>query len=464
MGADEKMHRLRLAGSCQSQGEGAAGIPIATTSVPEIVRRESLRWLARIKHLPLTDGNWTYLRPARKSDPAQGWKLHISATILSATEVFARVEPILRKNDAFSKIPGRLELLRSLNSGLVDFSQIGKFLTVYPQSTSVALKLARELHRATRGLPGPRIPFDARYREESLVYYRFGAFRSSADGKPGFIHAPRGKRYRDKRAPGQAVPHWLEDPFQRSRAKSSKWGGLISRQLLVFKAKAQRGKGGVYEAVDLSVLPVRRVIIKEGRRHGETNWDGRDGYALVKHEARVLRKLRKAGLPVPEIFQEFTQNGNRYLVLERITDRPLLPAKRMQPPKTSWRRAKRILELLGSMLDKVHAAGWVWRDCKPSHILFHGRKLRLIDFEGACRIGETEILPWGSPDYIPPPNREKLSRRPGTLEDDYALGVIAFQFLSGRFPPSSSCRRASIYKETRCPNRLRSRIEGMLHV
>ena len=155
-------------------------------------------------------------------------------------------------------------------------------------------------------------------------------------------------------------------------------------------------------------------------------------------------------------------NGNRYLVLEKITDRPLLPAKRMQPARTSWRQAEKILDHLGSMLDKVHAAGWVWRDCKPSHILFHGGKLRLIDFEGACRIGETEILPWGSPDYIPPPNREKFSRRAGTLEDDYALGVIAFQFLSGKFPPRSSRRRASIYKETRCPDRLRSRIERML--
>ena len=414
--------------------------------------------------MPLSDGNWSYSRYARADDSAQGWKLHVSATILSAREVFSLAEPTLRKNDALFKVPCRLELLKSLNSGLPDFSQIGKFLTVYPRSTDEALKFARELHRATRGLPGPRIPFDARYRQESLVYYRFGAFRSSADGTPGFIHAPGGRRYRDKRAPGQAIPRWLEDPFQRSRAKSSKWRGLISRQLLVFKAKAQRGKGGVYEAVDLSVLPVRRVIIKEGRRHGETNWDGRDGYALVKHEALVLRKLRKADLPVPEIFQEFTQNGNRYLVLERITDHPLLPAKRMQPPRTFWRRAERILELLGSMLDNVHAAGWVWRDCKPSHILFHGGKLSLIDFEGACRIGETEILPWGSPDYIPPPYRGKFSRRAGTLEDDYALGVIAFQFLSGKFPPRSSRRRASIYKETRCPNRLRSRIERMLNV
>jgi hypothetical protein len=428
------------------------------------VRRPLLHWLARIKHLPLSDGNWSYSRPARGDDPAQGWKIHVSATVLSAAEVFARAEPILRRNDVLFKVPCRLELLRSQNSGLADFSQIGKFLTVYPRSTDEALELAHKLHRATRGLPGPRIPFDACYRRESLVYYRYGAFRSSPDGTPGFIRAPGGRRYRDNRAPGRAVPDWLDDPFQKSCLKGSKWRGLISRELLVFKAKAQRGKGGVYEAVDLSVLPVRRVIIKEGRRHGETNWDGRDGYALVKHEAQVLRKLRKAGLPVPEIFREFTHSGNRYLVLERITGRPLLAARRVQPPKASCRRAERILEQLGPMLSRMHAAGWIWRDCKPSHIFVRRGKVQFIDFEGACRIDQTASLPWGSPDYVPPRDHGEFSRRAGTLEDDYALGVIAFQFLSGKFPPSSSGRRASIYKATRSPASLRSRIESLLQV
>ncbi|MEY2488139.1 MAG: hypothetical protein QOC70_81 [Verrucomicrobiota bacterium] len=426
------------------------------------MRRPSLHWLARIKRLPLSDGSWSYSRPLRADDPAQGWKLHVSATILSAAEVFARAEPILRKHDALFKVPCRLELLRSLNSGLADFSQIGKFLTIYPRSTDEALELARELHRATRGLPGPRIPFDARYCKESLVYYRYGAFRRSVDGTPGYIYSPKRRRYRDKRAPGRAVPRWLEDPFQKSPANNPKWRGLLLRELLVFKAKAQRGKGGVYEAVDLSVLPVRRVIIKEGRRHGETNWDGRDGYALVRHEAQVLGKLRRAGLPVPEVFREFTQNGNRYLVLERISGRPLLAAKRVQPAKTSWRRAERILEQLKPILSMMHAAGWTWRDCKPSHILIHRGTVRVIDFEGACRISQTELLPWGSPDYIPPQSQGKFSRHAGTAEDDYALGVIAFQFLSGKFPPATAQRRAALYRRSHCPIPLRRKIDRLL--
>jgi class IV lanthipeptide synthase len=386
----------------------------------------------------------------------------VSATILSAADVFARAKPILRRYDALFKVPCRLELLRSLNSGLADFSQIGKFLTIYPRSTGEALALARELHRATRGLPGPRIPFDARYRQGSLVYYRYGAFRRSVDGTPGIIQVAGGRRHRDKRAPGRAVPPWLEDPFRKSRVNSSKRRGLLLRELLVFKAKAQRGKGGVYEAVDLSVLPVRRVIIKEGRRHGETNWDGRDGSALVRHEAQVLRKLRAAGLPVPEIFREFTKNGNRYLVLERIPGRPLLTAKRTQPSRISWRRAERILEQLEPMLSRMHAAGWVWRDCKPSHILLQGGMPRIIDFEGACRIDQTRLLPWGSPDYIPPSSRGKFSRRAGTLEDDYALGVIAFQFGAGEFPPAATHRRDALYRRTDCPALLWKKIDRLL--
>ena len=431
-------------------------------AIVEKARQPARLWRARIKHLPLSDGTWSYSRPLRADDPRQGWKLHVSATILSAADVFARAEPILRKNDAFFKVPCQLSVLRSLNSGLADFSQIGKFLTVYPRSTDEALELARDLHRATRGLSGPRIPFDARYRKESLVHYRYGAFRSWTDGTSGFIHPPRGRRYRDTRAPKRAIPPWLEDPFQKKPGRHSKKRGLLLRDALVFKAKAQRGKGGVYEALDLSVLPVRRVIIKEGRRHGETNWDGKDGYALVRHEARVLRKLRAAGLPVPRVLREFTQDGHRYLVLERIPGRPLLAEKREQPSRTSWRRAESILEQLAPMLSRMHAAGWTWRDCKPSHIFLHRGAVQFIDFEGACRSGETEILPWGSPNYVPLRCQGKFSRRPGTLEDDFALGVIAFQFLSGKFPPASARRRAAIYRRTGCPKPLREKIDRLL--
>ena len=91
-------------------------------------------------------------------------------------------------------------------------------------------------------------------------------------------------------------------------------------------------------------------------------------------------------------------------------------------------------------------------------------QFRLIDFEGACRIDREDVLPWGSENYYPHKNQKSFRRRAGVLEDDYALGVIAFQFGTGKFPPNSSRRRASIYKASRCPDSLRSRIESLLQV
>jgi hypothetical protein len=412
-----------------------------------------------MRKLPLTDGYWRYSRRPRRDEPRQGWKIHVSATILSAAEVFSRVKPILRKYDALFKIPARPELLASLNAGLPDFSQVGKFLTVYPRSTIEAKTLARELHLATRGLPGPRIPFDVRYRPNSLVHYRYGAFRRSTKNSGGLIRLPTGKLKPDKRGPGLAAPAWLEDPFRSAPPKSTRPRGPIGLELLAYKVRSQRGKGGVYEALDLSVSPARRVILKEGRRHGETDSQGRDGYARVKQEARVLRSLRAAGLPVPRILREFVQDGNRYLILERVDGRPLLPSTRLHPPKFSWQRAERILKRLEPILSQIHRAGWVWRDCKPSHILGRGDQLCLIDFEGACEINRTNISPWGSTNYS---RTLSPTRRAGFREDDYALGVIAFQFGTGKFPPAGKRARAAIYARTRCPDAVRAQIERLL--
>jgi hypothetical protein len=101
-------------------------------------------------------------------------------------------------------------------------------------------------------------------------------------------------------------------------------------------------------------------------------------------------------------------------------------------------------------------------DCEPSHILCQGGTLRPIDFEDACLIDQTRLPPWGSPDYILPSSRGRFSRRAETFEDDYALGVIAFQFGAGKFPPTAAHSRAALYRRTGCPDHLRKEIDRLL--
>ena len=433
-----------------------------------IGRAEALEraWRAGTRSLRIRYGPWKYSRHLRPDDPLQGWKIHVTATILSAGDVFSRVHPILTKYDTAFKVPARLEFLAALNSGLGNFSQIGKFITVYPVNETEAVRLAQELHAATRGIDGPKIPFDVRYRKRTLVSYRYGSFSAvETNGTQTSIVDPGGRLHADLRDRAHAIPKWMRDPFEKRRSKPARLRvtNSIGLDLLPFKALAQRGKGGVYQAVDLSVWPVRLVIIKEGRRHGETDWLGQDGFARVKREGRLLRELRQHGLPVSEPLREFTERGNRYLVLEQIVGRPLLSRNRVQPTRTSWRRAKNLRDQISPLLEAIHRAGYVWRDCKPEHIFVCHGKICFIDFEGACRISDIGLLPWGSGPYLPPIYRKPFAdRRAGTLEDDYALGVIVFQFLSGKFPPHSARLRSRVYRETHCPDHLRLDIETLL--
>ena len=89
--------------------------------------------------------------------------------------------------------------------------------------------------------------------------------------------------------------------------------------------------------------------------------------------------------------------------------------------------------------------------------------MRLIDFEGACRIREKRVLPWGSRYYTPQFSQNSFCRRGGVTEDNYALGVIAFQLATGEFPPSSLRRRAVLYDRAGCPDFLRVRINDLLN-
>ena len=430
-------------------------------NVQRAAARLEREWQSRIHSLRPAREFWRY--SPRPLGPTQGWKIHVAASILTANKIFSRVHPILERHQSLFKVPARLDDLRRLNCGLPHFSQVGKFITIYPSSTVEAVSLARQLHQATRGLPGPEVPYDVCYRRGSAVFYRYGVFRKRGpDSDPSFLVDPAGRKRRDRRAYGAAVPRWLSDPFQPSPKKRWRCTAPIGVDFLPFKALMQRGKGGVYEALDLSVSPARRVIIKEGHRHGETAWDGQDGYTRVRREARVLHALRRAGLPVPKVIREFVQNGRRYLVLEKISGRPLIGRKRQHPARPSWRRAQRLLDRLGPLLSQVHKAGWVWRDCKPAHIFMHRGVMRLIDFEGACRLDDTQALSWSSPNYVPPIYEREFSRRAGTMEDHYALGVIAFQFLAGEFPSADNRRRARCYKRAGCPDSLRTKIEALL--
>src|SRR5439155_15017643 len=119
---------------------------------------------------------WLEVHSERGSIPGQGWKLHLSAGACSAEAVLRRALPVLLADDASFKVAASIRALEYLNEGSGGLSQVGKFITVYPNDDAQAVRLARALDEATRGLRGPAVPSDRPLTPGSVVYYRYGGF------------------------------------------------------------------------------------------------------------------------------------------------------------------------------------------------------------------------------------------------------------------------------------------------
>jgi hypothetical protein len=378
---------------------------------------------------------WRYADVRRRDQPLNGWKLHVSATILNAAAVLRRIAPHLIARGVPFKAPRSLIEVLKLNSGLhYRYSQIGKVITVYPRNDEQAVALAQVLHELTRRFTGPTVPFDLRFTETSNVYYRYGAFQhleiNQSGGPTHGVYAPNGELVPDVRE--EPKPDWMSDPFEKNRPVSRKKKTVPFEPIRVLRALGQRGKGGVYEAIDLTGESPQLCLLKEGRKNGEVMWDGRDGTWRIRNEERVLGRLSAAGVNVPAVRSSFELGGNYYLVMEYLNGESLHNFLGRFRRRLPLKRVVGYSLQLATFLSQMHRAGWVWRDCKPKNIIItRAGRLVPIDFEGAARINQPDHLGWGTQGFTPPESRARKTPS-GKADDLYALGAMIYLLLTGR--------------------------------
>jgi len=199
-------------------------------------------------------------------------------------------------------------------------------------------------------------------------------------------------------------------------------------------------------------------VIKEGRRCGETDWLGRDGFIRVKREAHFLRSTGTAA--VPRVLRTFRANGCYYLVTERIAGKSLQQVLASRQ-RMSTRRMLDYCAQMAQIVADIHAAGWAWRDCKPDNFLVdNNHKLRALDFEGACRLDEPDP-PWGAtPGYTPP--RQSWDSGSQEAMDLYALRTSIMQLIARSESPINLAKafRREIKKQN-LPLRLVKAIQSL---
>ncbi|MER5647113.1 lanthionine synthetase LanC family protein [Streptosporangium sp. NPDC002524] len=394
----------------------------------------------------VSDGEfWCLVVPGGYAMPAQGWKLHVSATMLSAPIVLSRVVRVLAAEGCAFKFPARLGDYWELLAPHCPRGQAGKFVTAYPAGSAEAARLAPLLDEATWGLPGPAILSDHSYRPGGIVHYRYGAFGGHRVlGNDGFyevrLRTPEGTTIHDERLPRFSPPSFATSPFTTPGTPGTpeRRAVMLNGRFVVREAVRHANRGGVYIAEDTE--SGAEVVIKEGRPHASSDLGGRDARDRLAAERSRLEALASSGV-VPAVVDFFEQGGHAFLVEELV-------------PGTTLRRwsegnagplghdgfgngAAEVLPILRRLVDAlraVHDLGHVFRDLSPDNVmLLPGGDLRLVDLEHATVPGDIVMI-GGTPGYLAPelvPHTGELRPAPGETADLFGLGGLAYFLATG---------------------------------
>jgi serine/threonine-protein kinase len=200
----------------------------------------------------------------------------------------------------------------------------------------------------------------------------------------------------------------------------------------IIKALGDGPFGAVYLAHDIKWE--RHIALKLLHSHLVPNTIAMKRFI---NEGRTMQELRHLDIveishveedsPQPYIEMEFV-NG---LSLERYLQSGMLPIQRVL----------RFLRQIADILDRLHEQGVIHRNLKASNVLIDPEgRFKLADFglnlliEGREHRGMTKML-LGNPRYLAP-EQTQMNRHHeiGSATDVYALGVIAFQMLTGSVP------------------------------
>ncbi len=419
--------------------------------------------------------SWCQVTPDAYPMPDQGWKLHVSATMLSAPVVLSCVSGILVQAGCAFKFPVRLTEYWNFLEPHCSRAQAGKFITVYPCDDAESVRLAALLDEATRGLPGPAILSDLPYRPGGIVHYRYGAFRGHRVlGNDGFyevrLRSPAGEFVLDERRPRFSPPPFATCPFEPPPARPAAASVLLNDRFMVRQAVRHASRGGVYYADDTSTG--REVVIKEGRPHACGDLRGVDAADRIAAERVRLREMASSGI-VPALVDFFEQGGHAFLVEERLPGVTLQRwvHQRVGPLGDTGfgleaARALPLVTRLVGLLRAAHERERTLGDFSPNNIMvLPDGELRLIDLEHAAAPGDI-VLVGGTAGYLAPELADQVGELrpvPGESADRYSLGAMAyFCAVGGHLEPPGLARVADVATANPTLALLRPLVEGLL--
>jgi serine/threonine-protein kinase len=215
--------------------------------------------------------------------------------------------------------------------------------------------------------------------------------------------------------------------------------GLLSGRYEIGDRLGSGGMSSVHKAIDRTLE--RTVAVKILAEHLS---DDERFVARFRREALAVAKLIHPN--IVQVYDTGIDRGRHYIVMEYVEGRSGAQILQRHGPLDAETTAEVGAQACAG-LDYAHRRGIIHRDVKPGNLMVVGgpvgggpMTVKLTDFGIARAVEQTRITQVGSvvgtAAYLSPEQVRGEEATPAT--DVYALGVVLYQFLTGRLPYEGS--------------------------
>lgn len=238
------------------------------------------------------------------------------------------------------------------------------------------------------------------------------------------------------------VKRWAETAgaYHESVTSDPLVGALLDGRYRVEAKIAAGGMSTVYRGLDVRLDRLVALKVMDSRYANDNQFLTR-----FQLEARAVAKLNDPGLVA--VYDQ-GMDARPFLVMELVEGGTLRELLRERGPMPPHAAAAVLRPVLGG-LAVAHRAGLIHRDVKPENVLISDDgQVKLVDFGLVRAVAEAGITSTsvilGTAAYLSP--EQVSSGQTGPRSDVYAVGILAYELLTGATPFSGDNPLAVAYQ------------------
>lgn len=297
-----------------------------------------------------------------------GWKIHISANINNCISVAKRFFEINKKLKLDYKIISSISYLEKINSGVYGSSQVGKFITIYPDQIKLNSTL-ETLYYSFSSYDGVSVESDYRYKLSNNVYYRYGTIDED------YLTIDN----RDKKL----IPYNcdIKDFFIERKNE-------LPSNLLIMKTINHVGLSGVFEAMDLNIK--KEVIVRYSTKNFDLSNSGIDRCSRLINSIYLIDRIGKNDNFEKIVDYYYLNNGFILITLKIQGDSFHQLAINGTLRKWNYKRKISVFFKVYKLIKYLHSINILYRDLSFSNVIFFDDKVSIIDLEFSISLDEND--------------------------------------------------------------------------